>query len=100
MTAIEKRAQAWTRIAKHYSEAGDVAVAEQISGFVAERFSGSRGAGSGHGPSAARGEGAEVLAEASRTGTRSNRRMLAHHGWRLVGLPLLSGCSYIKLTLS
>jgi len=38
--AIEKRAQAWTRIAKHYREAGDEAAAEQISGFVADSFSG------------------------------------------------------------
>ena len=38
--AIKQRAQAWTRIAKHYREAGDVAVAEQISGFVAEYFTG------------------------------------------------------------
>ena len=38
--AIEQRGQAWTRIAKHYREAGDVAVADQISGFVADSFSG------------------------------------------------------------
>ncbi|MGB5830466.1 MAG: relaxase/mobilization nuclease domain-containing protein [Thiohalocapsa sp.] len=38
--AIEKRAQAWTRIATHYRESGEVAAAEQISGFVADSFSG------------------------------------------------------------
>jgi type IV secretory pathway VirD2 relaxase len=38
--AIKKREQAWTRIAAHYSEGGDAELADQISSFVAERFSG------------------------------------------------------------
>lgn len=37
--AIEKRAQALTRIGTHYGEIGDAEVAEGITAYVAEHYS-------------------------------------------------------------
>ena len=55
--AIEKRQQAWTRIAKHYNEAGDAQLADQISSFVADSFTGREAPDGPTVPSAPRGRG-------------------------------------------